>query len=77
MQAAPRASACSRSYVDDDEDLGPLDVRRLVDLHGRVGDGLDLGALGVLADDKLLAGAARPYPEVLPVERLDLHSLRI
>jgi hypothetical protein len=69
------AATAKGLYVDDDEELGPRDFRPVVDLHGRVRDGLHLRALGVLPDCELLAGSTRLYPKVLPVELRDLHSL--
>lgn len=63
------------SYVDDDEYLGPIHLRTIVDLHRGVRDGLHLGALRVLADCELLAERGRLDLEGLPVEFRNLDLL--
>lgn len=69
------ATTTSRSYVDDDEEFGTLDFRRLVDLHRRVCDGLHLRALRMLANLKFLAHCTGNYLEILSIERRDLDFL--
>lgn len=62
-------------YVDDDEQLGPIHRRTIVDLHRGIRDGLHLGILGVLADRELLAERGRLDLEGLHVEFRNLDLL--
>ena len=77
-------SHSSPSNVHDDKDLRRPLV--LVDLHGRVRDGLDLGALGVLAQlegladpqgadlDALLVAVVALFGAAIKVQDLDLEG---
>lgn len=63
------------SYIDDHEDLRPLHLRAIVDLHRRVRDGLYLRALRVLTDRELFAIRGCLNFKLLPVELGDLDFL--
>ena len=59
----PRAVPQTWSYVDDDEHVDAAALVAFGDAHGRVGDGLDLGALRVPAARARLTSRYRPSPK--------------